>query len=130
MLEPRTEFVWANLRISMQSKLFFLLGLLTVHSAYADKMAATNTPTTIPWDQIGARAGADYQGDGLAVTPSGSGARLHCLFQRLEGEATPQGLWLTSTVTNTASDRFRVTAIEVGRQDAGERRGEGERGRW
>ena len=44
-----------------------------------------------------------------------SGARLHCVFQRLDGEATPEGLWLTSTVTNTVSDRFRVTATAVGR---------------
>lgn len=102
----------------MQSKLFFLLGLLTVQLAYADKVATTNTPSVIPWDQIGARAGADYQGEGLTVRPSGPGARLHCLFQRLEGEATAGGLWLTSTVTNTASDRFRVMALEVGRQAA------------
>ena len=73
------------------------------------------TATAIPWNQIGAKAGADYQGDGLAVTPATSGARLHCVFQRLDGEATPEGLWLTSTVTNTVNDRFRVTAIAVGR---------------
>ncbi len=73
------------------------------------------TPGAIPWNEIGAKAGADYQGDGLAVTPTESGARLHCVFQRLDGEATPEGLWLTSTVTNTVSDRFRVTAIAVGR---------------
>ena len=73
----------------------------------------TNAP--IPWNQIGAKAGANYQGDGLAVSPTESGARLHCVFQRLDGEATPEGLWLTSTVTNTPSDRFRVTAAAVGR---------------
>jgi hypothetical protein len=75
-------------------------------------------PGAIPWNQIGAKAGADYQGDGLAVTPTESGARLHCVFQRLDGEATPEGLWLTSTVTNTVSDRFRVTAMAVGRTTA------------
>ena len=75
-------------------------------------------PQAIPWNQIGAKAGADYKGDGLAVTPTGSGARLHCVFQRLDGEATPEGLWLTSTVTNTVSDRFRVTAMAVGRAAA------------
>ena len=69
----------------------------------------------IPWDQIGAKAGADYKGDGLAVTPNSEGARLHCVFQRLDGEATPEGLWLSSTVTNTVNDRFRVTAVAVGR---------------
>ena len=69
----------------------------------------------IPWSQIGAKAGADYQGDGLAVIPTAEGARLRCVFQRLEGEATREGLWLTSTVTNAVNDRFRVVAAEVGR---------------
>ncbi len=84
----------------------------------AAAMPATHTPGAIPWNEIGAKAGADYKGNGLAVTPTESGARLHCVFQQLDGEATPEGLWLTSTVTNTVSDRFRVTAMEVGRTAA------------
>src|SRR6266705_132603 len=56
--------------------------------------------TSIPWSQLGVKAGADYQGDGLAVMPAAGGARLRCVFQRLEGEATREGLWLTSTLTN------------------------------
>ena len=67
----------------------------------------------LAWPQIGAKAGADYQGDGLSVRPTAEGARLRCVFQRLEGEATREGLWLTSTLTNGVSDRFRVTAAEV-----------------
>jgi hypothetical protein len=59
--------------------------------------------------------GADYQGDGLAVTMTDTGARLRCVFQRLEGEATAEGLWLTSTVTNQPQDRFRVVAAAIGR---------------
>src|ERR1041384_2452407 len=55
------------------------------------------TNASIPWSEIGAKAGADYKGDGLSVTPTDSGAQLHCVFQRLEGEATSEGLWLTST---------------------------------
>ena len=76
------------------------------------------SPSAIPWSDVGAKAGADYRGDGLAVTPTESGARLRCVFQRLDGEASPEGLWLTSTVTNTVNDRFRVTAVEVGRKAA------------
>ena len=95
--------------------LLLLAGLPAIRVTQAAGLAATNTPAAIPWNQIGAKAGADYQGDGLAVTPTESGARLHCVFQRLDGEATPEGLWLTSTVTNTVSDRFRVTAMAVGR---------------
>ena len=75
----------------------------------------SDTPR-LAWSQIGAKAGADYQGDGLAVSPTPEGARLHCVFQRLEGEATREGLWLTSTLTNGVKDLFRVTAVEVGRQ--------------
>jgi hypothetical protein len=94
--------------------LFIGLALMAgVHEAAG--LAATNTPAAIPWNEIGAKAGANYHGDGLAVTPTGSGARLHCVFQQLDGEATPEGLWLTSTATNTPSDRFRVTAMAVGR---------------
>src|SRR3989442_15813749 len=69
-----------------------------------------------PMSQIAAKAGADYQGDGLAVTPTGEGARLRCVFQRLEGQATREGLWLTSTVANGVNDRFRIVATGVGRQ--------------
>src|SRR5437879_13572472 len=64
--------------------------------------------SAIPWSQIGAQAGEDYRGDGVAVSPitqSGSVA-LRCVFQRLEGEATREGLWLNSTVANGVSDQI------------------------
>src|SRR5437763_14538570 len=77
--------------------------------------SADTAKTCIPWSQIGAKAGADYKGDGLAVMATADGARLRCAFQRLEGEATREGLWLSSTVTNAVSDRFCVTAFSVGR---------------
>jgi hypothetical protein len=70
---------------------------------------------TIPWDQIGAKAGANYRGDGLTVTPISEGARLHCVFQQLDGNATREGLWLISTLPGLANDRFRITAVAVGR---------------
>jgi len=79
----------------------------------AKSVGQTNAP--IPWDQIGAKAGTDYHGDGLAVTPATDGARLHCVFQRFDGEATREGLWLVSTVTNTVDDRFQVKAAAIGR---------------
>src|ERR1039457_4410172 len=88
--------------------LFLLAGLPAISMTQAADLAATNTPSAIPWNEIGAKAGANYKGDGLAVSPAGSGARLHCVFQRLDGEATPEGLWLTSTVTNTVNDGFSV----------------------
>ncbi len=58
-------------------------------------------------------------GDGLAVSPTAEGARLRCIFQRLEGQATREGLWLTSTVippSGTVNDRFRIVAAAVGRE--------------
>ena len=70
-------------------------------AAEAENSAAAPATTAIPWSDLGAKAGADYQGDALAVIPSAEGARLRCAFQRLEGEATREGLWLTSTVTKT-----------------------------
>jgi hypothetical protein len=97
--------------------LFLLAGWLAMVTQAADR-AATNTPGAIPWKEIGAKAGADYKGDGLGMVPTQTGARLHCVFQRLDGEVTPEGLWLTSTVTNTANDHFRVKAMCVGRKAA------------
>ncbi len=80
----------------------------------------------LAWSQIGANAGADYQGDGLGVSPTAEGARLRCVFQRLEGEASREGLWLTSTVTNAVNDRFRIVAAAVGREVGDVERGASE----
>ena len=80
-----------------------------------DRAGAKPSPA-IPWSEIGAKAGAQYQGDGLSVRATGNGAVLRCVFQKLEGEATAEGLWLTSTVPGGGKDRFRVVAAEVQRQ--------------
>jgi hypothetical protein len=93
----------------------------TLRATAADSADTAPAKTSIPWSQIGAKAGAGYQGDGLAVSPTTGGARLRCVFQRLEGEATREGLWLTSTVnppSGKVSDRFRVVAVQVGRDGA------------
>src|SRR5260221_27529 len=83
-----------------------------VDAAESTAISSATTTEAIPWSKIGAKVGADYKGDGLAVTPTEHGARLRCAFQRLDGEATREGLWLTSTVTNSASERFRVVAVQ------------------
>ncbi|HTL54975.1 MAG TPA: hypothetical protein VL361_04815 [Candidatus Limnocylindrales bacterium] len=70
----------------------------------------------VPWSQVGAAAGAPYSGDCLKITPTEHGAQMHCAFQRLDGEATCEGLWLTSTVPNQPNDRFRVKVVALGRQ--------------
>lgn len=69
----------------------------------------------IPWNEIGAKATAQYSGDGLSVTATATGARINCVFQKLEAQATSEGLWLSSTVPAAASNRFRVMAIAVRR---------------
>jgi hypothetical protein len=71
--------------------------------------SATNAP--IAWGDLGAKATAQYSGEGLAVATAADGAvRLRCAFQKLEGEVTREGLWLRSTVPGTAASRFRVVA--------------------
>jgi hypothetical protein len=84
------------------------IGLAPVHSA-------TGPASGIPWSQIGEKAGVDYKGDGLSVSLTENGARLRCVFQRLEGEATREGLWLSSTASDQIQDRFRIVAAAVGR---------------
>src|SRR5438105_13199937 len=71
---------------------------LTAAAADSADPAPAKTSQAIPWSPLGAKAGADYHCEGLAVSPIADGARLRCVFQRLEGEATREGLWLTSTV--------------------------------
>lgn len=84
-------------------------------AATSDAGLLFTTPAkSIPWDEVGAAAGAQYSGEGLKVTPTERGARLQCVFQRTDGEATSDGLWLISTVTNQPNDRFCVVAAAVG----------------
>src|SRR3989442_3834275 len=102
----------------VQARLFCAVALgigssFNLAAAPKDSADAAPAKSSIPWSQLGAKAGADYNGDGLAVSPTAEGARLRCVFQRLEGEATREGLWLTSTVippSGTVNDRFRVVA--------------------
>ncbi len=76
------------------------------------------TTKPIPWSEVGAKAGAQYQGDGLGVTAiSQDEAALRCVFQKLEGKAARDGLWITSTAEADQTERFRVMARAVGRMD-------------
>src|SRR5437899_3994256 len=108
-------------KITGASPLAVWLALSCLQSSIAEPGQGTpaskpaKTAEAIPWSQIGAKAGADYKGDGLAVIPTADGARLRCVFQRLEGEATCEGLWLTSAVGNQPNARIRVVASQVGR---------------
>ena len=94
--------------------------LLAVQTANGQTLitskCAAKRSAPIPPDQREEMAGKRCPGDGLSVTATPEGARLHCLFQRLAGEATPEGLWLTSVTTNMTADHFRMVATAVGRK--------------
>jgi hypothetical protein len=51
----------------------------------------------------------------LSISPTADGALLHCDFQKLHGNATREGLWLTSTARSD-DQPFRVTAISAARE--------------
>jgi hypothetical protein len=93
-LNPLPTRIFCAVALGMGS----FCGLAAATEDLADTSPAT---TAIPWSQLGAKVGADYQGDALAVIATAEGARLRCVFQQLEGDATREGLWLTSTVTKT-----------------------------
>src|ERR1019366_9066376 len=82
--------------------------------------AETQPPAAIPVSDIGARATANYQGDALGVTATADGARLRCGFQKLEGQATPEGLWLESTKPGGVG-RLRLTATALCRESSSAR---------
>ena len=82
--------------------------------AFTVPARAGTQPPAIPFSGIGARATANYQGDALGVTTTSEGTRLRCGFQKLEGQATAEGLWLQSTKLGAAG-RLRVTATATRR---------------
>lgn len=87
--------------------------------AFADPNPALATQTVaIPLNQIGAVAGNEYSGPGLAVRPDSEGATLTCAFQRLDASVTTKGLWLVSTKEGAQGEPFRVTASALGRGNA------------
>src|SRR3974390_239242 len=98
-----------NLKKKTMKNRTIIVGLLAFTGLSLVPACLNAGSPSIPSSPIAARAGANYQGDGLAVTPAARGARLRCISHRLEGEATSEGLWLTSTATNAVQDRFRVT---------------------
>ncbi len=98
-------------RIPRTLTLLSALALALTGSAGAEKQ-----PSGIPFSQIGTKATADYHGDALAITATAEGARLKCGFQKLEGRATPEGLWLESSAAGGGT--FRVVAAAVGRSSS------------
>ena len=94
-----------------------VLGAVLAANAQTQSPArpANGASVPIPPDQIGLIAGQQYHSDDLSVARVPGGARLNCVFQRLAGEVTPDGLWLVSTTANSKDGKFRVAARAVGR---------------
>jgi hypothetical protein len=96
-----------------------MAALVAAQAAGAQTRLAANQAADqsepMPPDQLGVVAGKQYQGDALGVTATAEGARLRCGFQKLEGCATPEGLWVESTQQG-GGDRLRLTATAVGRE--------------
>jgi len=104
--------------VSLLGLLMSLFGLapLTTTTMRAESSGQSRTP--IPFSELGTKAGAQYQGDGLSVTRTPEGAQLRCGFQKLEGQVTREGLWLSSTVEPQTGEKFRVVAYAFGREGA------------
>ena len=96
------------------------IGLIWLTTLAPSVLAQTPSRSSepIPLAELGAKAGAQYNGDGLSVVPTPEGARLRCVFQKLEGQVSCEGLWLTSTVEPQTGEKFRVAARTVGREGA------------
>ncbi|HOY59886.1 MAG TPA: hypothetical protein PK640_17350, partial [Verrucomicrobiota bacterium] len=85
------------------------------HAQMRDGHAAVKSAPPIPAEQVGMVAAGQYRGDGASVEATPDGARLTCVFQRIEGEATGEGLWLSSPHGEFGERALRVIALEVGR---------------
>lgn len=95
------------------------VAVISMQSVLAQTPLSEQRSSPISMDRRGILAGKQYQADGLLVTATPSGARLNCIFQRLDGEATSDGLWLNSASKNTPAERFRVKAVSIGRDPRG-----------
>lgn len=83
---------------------------------FSGSAGAASRSEPIPMNQLGTIAGQQVESDGLSVIPTTEGALLRCAFQKLEGHATPEGLWLTSMAEGANGERFRLVAVAVGRE--------------
>jgi hypothetical protein len=107
-----------------------MIGLLTLFlsAARSEPTKQTspqqNSPEAVAWSEVGIKAMQEYQGDGVSIAISERGAILRCVFQKLEGEATAEGLWLRSTIPGAGEmERFRVATRSVTRESTKETNG-------
>lgn len=81
-------------RLARWLALVFLVAAMAASNAYAapDLLAMDKPSEPIPWKELGKQAGAQYQGDGLSIIPTKEYALIRCVFQRLQGQVTREGL--------------------------------------
>jgi hypothetical protein len=98
------------------------LGLLVLQALGSEPATPAPSARRIPLDQLGAEAQKQYSGEGISIQPTAEGARLRAAFQDLEGQVTPEGLWLTSTAEEAdaepPSSRGRETSSAFGVSEA------------
>src|SRR2546425_13340886 len=81
--KPKLKLFQARI-VALGIGLSFSLAAAAADSA---GLAPAEPSQAIPWSQLGAKAGTDYQGDGVAVSPTAEGARLRCGLQLIPREA-------------------------------------------
>src|SRR5437870_13333660 len=87
-----------------------------VNPAAAVADSSAHALDAIPGSKINPNTRTACNRAGLSITSTSAGTYLRCSFHRLEGEATSQGLWITSTVTYSINDRFRIVATALSRE--------------
>jgi hypothetical protein len=116
-ISPATDCMFARSCRRIRRALLTLLAALSL--ALTMSARGETQPPAIPFSDIGARATANYLGDALGVKATADGARLRCGFQKLDGHATAEGLWLEST--KPGGGQLRLVAVAVGRDGKPER---------
>lgn len=89
--------------------------LAAIGAGAASALEAGLEQKSYPVEHLGAEAQRQYAGDGIGISATPGGALLRADFQKLEGHATADGLWMKSLETPGQVDRFRVKATAIGR---------------
>lgn len=104
------------MKYTLLNSRFAAITLVSIHTSIAAMFQPDGG--SVSSRNLGGLPSVPYSGDGLAVNSTPVGAQIRCVFQRLEGDATADGLWLRSTTTGVPKGNFRVIAVNVGRDNA------------
>ena len=105
--------VWSKRPIALLCIAVLVAGVIGARLSGAGRAAAVRHESSA--SDLAAKVTQQYSGDGLAVASTESGARLRSEFQKLNGDATRGGLWVTSTAPGeNAHLRMIATGIRRG----------------